>query len=146
MKRRRRVQMPAECWVIGLTALLAAGPFPPQALAKESSADIRSILSQYCFECHGNDLAEGRIDLEEMSGNSDFGRRFKDWEKVDRVLRERKMPPEKMPQPSDPERKAVVQTVSSELNRFIEQHAGRPGASRRSGGSRAQSTRILSRT
>ena len=43
------------------------------------------------------------------------------------MLRERKMPPKKMPQPSDSERKAVIQTVANELNRFIEQHAGDPG-------------------
>ena len=113
--------------MFALVAGLEAGAVSTEALATESGADIRPVLSEYCFECHGNDSAEGRINLEEMTGTSDFGRRFQDWEKVTRVLRERKMPPKKMPQPSDSKRKAVIQTVSNELSRFIEQHAGDPG-------------------
>jgi Protein of unknown function (DUF1592)/Protein of unknown function (DUF1588)/Protein of unknown function (DUF1585)/Protein of unknown function (DUF1587)/Protein of unknown function (DUF1595) len=122
-----RTSLKCACWVIGFTAGLAARPVPNQALAKESGSDIRPILSHYCFECHGKDLTEGQINLEEMTGTSDFGRRFKDWEKVDRMLRGRKMPPKKMPQPSDSERTAVIQTVANELDRFITQHAGDPG-------------------
>ena len=122
-----RISLQGACRVFALVAGLEAGAVSTEALATESGADIRPVLSEYCFECHGNDSAEGRINLEEMTGTSDFGRRFQDWEKVNRVLRERKMPPKKMPQPSDSKRKAVIQTVSNELGRFIEQHAGDPG-------------------
>ena len=45
------------------------------------------------MDCHGGGLAEARIDLEAMTEAPDFGRGFKDWEKVVRMVRERKMPP-----------------------------------------------------
>ena len=71
--------------------------------------------------------AEARVDLEAMADGPDFGRGFKDWEKVVRVLRERKMPPKAVPQPSDPQREAVVRAVEAGLRRFIEEHQGDPG-------------------
>jgi hypothetical protein len=52
--------------VIGFTVGLTAGAIPTEAWARESGSDIRLMLSQYCFECHDNDLAEGRINLEDL--------------------------------------------------------------------------------
>src|SRR4051812_19328745 len=62
-----------------------------------------------------------------MADAPEFGRRFKDWEKVVRVLRERKMPPEGEPQPSGPQREEAVRDVEAGLRRFVEEHQGDPG-------------------
>ncbi|MCZ6698582.1 MAG: DUF1592 domain-containing protein [Planctomycetota bacterium] len=114
-------------WLICLMVSLAVGLFPPRASGDESGNGLEPMLRQYCFDCHGNDLAEARVNIEKMTGASDFGRSFKDWEKAIRMLRARKMPPEDMPQPSDSQRKAIIQAIDGGLGRFIEQHAGDPG-------------------
>ena len=62
-----------------------------------------------------------------MADAPEFGRRFQVWEKVVRVLRERKMPPEGEPQPNGPLREQAIRDVEAELRRFIEEHQGDPG-------------------
>ncbi len=119
---------PTQRRFLGLCAL-AATLAAPAARASGDGPDVRlqTVLSEYCWDCHGGESAEARIDLEEMADASDFGRAFKDWEKVVRVLRERKMPPKKMPQPDDSQRDAVIEAVETGLGRFIERNAGDPG-------------------
>ena len=89
--------------------------------------ETQAFLRRYCFDCHGNDLAEAGVNLEKMTGTPDLGRSFKDWENVIRMLRERKMPPEYMPQPGTSQRKAIIQAIDGRLGRYIEQHEGDPG-------------------
>lgn len=109
-----------------LLALLAALA-PRTALASESGPPLRPLLREYCFDCHGNDLAEARLNLEEMTAAADFGKRFKEWEKVVAMVRGRKMPPDTMPQPDDAQRETVIRSVETELARFIDEHEGDPG-------------------
>jgi hypothetical protein len=119
---------PTQRWFLGLCAL-AATLAAPAARASGDGPDVRlqALLKQYCWDCHGGDSPETSLDLEDMAGASDFGRAFKDWEKVVRVLRERKMPPKKMPQPDDSRRNAVIEAVETGLGRFIQRNAGDPG-------------------
>lgn len=86
--------------------LLAVAP-PFGAGADEPGAALRPLVRKYCLECHGGDQPEAGVDLEAMTDAPEFGRRFKDWEKVVRVLRERKMPPEGEPQPGGLQREGV---------------------------------------
>jgi hypothetical protein len=90
-------------------------------------AEARAVLREYCFDCHASEVAEAHVNLEQMTGSPDFGLQFKDWEKVGRMLRERRMPPEDMPQPDDSQRTSVIQAVDARLRRFIEANAGDPG-------------------
>jgi len=85
------------------------------------------LLTQYCTDCHGKDLAEARINLEQMTAEVDFGRAFRDWEKVIRMLRQGKMPPKDAPQPTTAERTAAAAAVESGLTAYIAKNAGDPG-------------------
>jgi hypothetical protein len=62
-----------------------------------------------------------------MADAPEFGRRFKNWEKVVQVVRERKMPPEDEPQPSRRQRDEIIKDVETGLHRFIDEHEGDPG-------------------
>jgi hypothetical protein len=93
----------------------------------EPASGLRSLLGEYCIDCHGSFQAEARIDLQAMTAVPDFGRNFKVWEKVVRVLRGRKMPPKDMPQPSVEQREAIARAIRAGLDRFSEEHAGDPG-------------------
>jgi hypothetical protein len=79
------------------------------------------------LECHGGKEPEAGIDLKAMADAPEFGRRFKDWEKVVRVLRERKMPPDGELQPTNAQREGAVRVVEAGLRRFVEEHQGDPG-------------------
>ena len=114
-------------WRVGLVFGLLAVAFPFRAGADEPGAGLRPLVREYCLECHGGDEPEAGVDLKAMADAPEFGRRFKDWEKVVRVLRERKMPPEGEPQPSGPQREEAVRDVEAGLRRFIEEHQGDPG-------------------
>jgi hypothetical protein len=107
----------------GLLVGLLATPAP----GEDAAPTLPSILRQYCFDCHGSDLAEAGLNLEEMTGTADRGRHFKDWENVVAMLRQRKMPPKDMPQLAEAQRRAVIATVERDLARFIDEHAGDPG-------------------
>ncbi len=106
--------------------LLAVG-FAVGAGAEEPGGGLLPLVGKYCVECHGGDEPEARLDLGVLAKAPAFGRRFKDWEKVVRVLRERKMPPEGEPQPSVVQRDAAVRDIEAGLRRFIEEHQGDPG-------------------
>ena len=43
----------------------------------------------------------GGLNLEQLTAKSSIGEKFQHWEKVATALEEKRMPPEKMPQPSD---------------------------------------------
>jgi Protein of unknown function (DUF1592)/Protein of unknown function (DUF1588)/Protein of unknown function (DUF1587)/Protein of unknown function (DUF1585)/Protein of unknown function (DUF1595) len=114
-------------WRGGLVLGLLAVACRASSGADGPGAGLRPVLREYCLDCHGGGQAEAGVDLGAMTNAPDFGRRFKDWEKVARVLRERKMPPEDEPQPSGPQREEVVRGVEAGLRRFIEEHQGDPG-------------------
>jgi hypothetical protein len=109
--------------ILGLLAV----PFPCRARVDEPDPRLRPLVREYCLECHGGDEPEAGINLEAMADAPDLGRRFKLWERVVRVLRERKMPPEGEPQPSDSRRAEAVRDVEAGLRRYIEEHEGDPG-------------------
>ncbi|MCA1685701.1 MAG: DUF1592 domain-containing protein, partial [Planctomycetia bacterium] len=119
---------PTQRWFLGLCALAATLAAPAaRASGDGPDAQFQAFLKRYCCDCHGGDSSEARLDLEDMADAPDFGRAFKDWEKVVRVLRERKMPPRKRPQPDDPQRGSAIGAVEAGLGRFIERNAGDPG-------------------
>src|SRR6185312_2378180 len=109
-----------------VVALLAC-QFPLRAEADEPGARLRPLVQEYCLGCHDADEPEAGLDLAAMTDQPEFGRRFKDWEKVVRVLRERKMPPEDEPQPNRRHREQAVRDIEEGLRRFIEEHQGDPG-------------------
>ena len=116
-------------WRVGLVLGLLAVPSPFRAGADEPGAGLRPLLREYCLDCHGGGLAEARIDLEAMTDAPDFGRGFKDWEKVVRMLRERKMPP-KADAAAERARsgRRSSKAVEAGLRRFVEEHQGDPGS------------------
>ena len=104
-----------------IAAIAAAAP------RQASPGRAAGILQQFCFDCHNNEEAEARINLEKMTAAADYGTDFKSWEKVARMLRDGKMPPPDAAQPSLSQRQAVVRAIESGMDRFVREHAGDPG-------------------
>lgn len=83
-------------------------------------------FTQYCVSCHGKSATAG-INLEQLTANPAVGDNFAKWQKVAAVLEEKRMPPAKMPQPTDAERSAAAQWVRASLRDYAQKHAGEPG-------------------
>ena len=63
-------------WRFGVVVGLLAGLMPIPAPGEGPGPRLRPLLQRYCFECHGDEFAEARINLEQMAGEPDFGRSF----------------------------------------------------------------------
>lgn len=97
--------------------------------AAEGSSFARStgLLRQFCFECHGSELVEGRLNLEQLTTEPSFNSNFRDWMRIAKALAQKKMPPKDMPQPNDIQRQEIISGIQSELQRVARQDAGTPG-------------------
>lgn len=96
------------------------------ALMVGAEAPSVPVLRQFCFQCHGK-AAMGGLSLEKLSAQPSMGESFQHWEKVAAALEGKRMPPAKMPQPSDAERGLVVNWIRTSLKDYATKNAGDPG-------------------
>lgn len=85
-----------------------------------------ATVQRYCVQCHGK-AAQGGVNLEKMLAEPTVGAGFRAWQKAVAALEQKRMPPPKMPQPSDEERRQAAQSIRSQLAAFAKLHDGEPG-------------------
>jgi hypothetical protein len=103
---------------------------PTKALVKAERELVQAAaptLQQFCFDCHGDKKAKAQINLERMAAQPDLAGLFRNWEKVISMLEKNEMPPEEKPQPSDVERRKLINSIRLSLDLFIRDQAGDPG-------------------
>ncbi|MDB6039513.1 MAG: Protein of unknown function (DUF1587)/Protein of unknown function (DUF1592)/Protein of unknown [Verrucomicrobiales bacterium] len=71
-------------------------------------SEVHPLLEKYCFKCHAGEKIKGGVDLSKYHAELDIQRDPKTWQTVLRQVREREMPPENKPQPTDEERQLLV--------------------------------------
>ena len=84
--------------------------------AQEVASDTNTFLTTFCFQCHGEQPDEG---LHSLSGLNDLSKDSgsrEHWEKVFRQVKSRAMPPIDAAQPTEEERKTVVQALDEMLS------------------------------
>ncbi len=69
----------------------------------------------------------GGVNLQKLVTENSIANGFRHWEKVATALEQKRMPPEKMPQPTDAERLQAVTWIRSELSTYAKKHDGDPG-------------------
>ncbi len=69
----------------------------------------------------------GGLNLKHLTGQTSMAEGFQHWEKVASALEQKLMPPAKMPQPSDEQRKQAVTWIRTKLNEAALKSAGDPG-------------------
>src|SRR4051794_3739744 len=110
------------------SSLILLGTFSSSLFAAPSPLpQPPQTFKQYCAGCHGGKAATAGIDLEQLTPNPSIAANFAKWQKVQAVLEEKRMPPAKMPQPSDAERAAAAGWVKSNLQDYAVKHDGDPG-------------------
>jgi len=103
--------------------------FAPALLLSAAMAAAEAptpLLRQYCFSCHGK-AAMGGLSLEKLTSQPSFGEGFQHWEKVAAAIETKRMPPAKLPQPTDAERTRVVSWIRASLKDYAAKNAGDPG-------------------
>jgi hypothetical protein len=109
-----RLFVQIACGILFLESLCAA---PAQKSGAPSSfdKDIKPLLQQFCYDCHGNGRHKGDLALDSYT-DLDAIRKARDkWELVMRNVRSGEMPPPEKPQPSEEQRQLVANWVESEL-------------------------------
>ena len=104
-----------------LACLVAAA-----ALRAADASIAHNTFKQYCFGCHSR-AAMGGVSLEKLLASASVGDNFAAWQKVIGVLEQKRMPPPKMPSPSDAQRQAAAEWIRAELKSYAAKHAGDPG-------------------
>jgi hypothetical protein len=74
---------------------------------------IRPVLSQYCFDCHGDGAKKGDIAFDELK-TDDAILNHELWSKVLRNVRAGIMPPQKKPHPAPEDRKKLEEWIKYE--------------------------------
>ena len=106
---------------------LILAPNAPTARADGQFARAVPVLASFCFDCHGQQHAEAKINLERLAASPDLAKNFRIWRKVAEMLEQQKMPPDSADQPPEAQRQRLIKLVRGQLRRAAHQHADDPG-------------------
>ena len=76
---------------------------------------IRPVMSQYCIQCHGPEKQKGNIRLDELNWDIMNGPDAEGWHTVLDQINAGEMPPEGKSQPTDEERRRLVNWITEGL-------------------------------
>ncbi|MCS5540686.1 MAG: DUF1587 domain-containing protein, partial [Roseibacillus sp.] len=79
--------------------------------------DVRPVLQQHCFACHGPEKQKGKIRLDQLDPDMVNGNAAETWHDALNMLNRGEMPPEDEPQLSAVERRGLVGWLTGELRR-----------------------------
>lgn len=80
---------------------------------------IGPFLREHCLDCHGTDQSRGDTTLDSLTGEFASNNEPELWERVLEQLASGEMPPEEADQPTDADRKRVIEWIESGLRDFI---------------------------
>ena len=107
----QRGLMAAAVWLVWFVYPVAqAAEVDPTKLEDQATR----VLGRYCVSCHGPDKQEGEVRLGALETIDAVDRQAL-FGKVQKVVKRGDMPPEKAKQPSDAERKVLLQWLNSQL-------------------------------
>lgn len=88
-----------------LAMLLVPASDPPAPV----DPDVGRFLTRHCIECHSAPEPEARLDLERIATDlSTLSGSTRTWRKIQKVLRDREMPPEDEPRPDPGELQRIL--------------------------------------
>jgi hypothetical protein len=83
--------------------------------AGEFETKIKPFFEANCIDCHGPNKSKGKVTLHTLNGDLSVGENTERWEKILDMLKSGEMPPDDEPQPSDADRKVVVDWIDAGL-------------------------------
>lgn len=98
--------------------VFAYEPLPATASEVDFSKHVKAFFSNYCYECHSNEKQKADVNLQVFQTAPEMYQQRRFWSAVRDMLEKREMPPSKKPQPTEADRKMLVQFVDQELEKF----------------------------
>jgi mono/diheme cytochrome c family protein len=89
-------------------ALVAKGPAAAELLNQRFATQIKPLMTQYCFTCHGNGKHKGDVTLDKYATWKDVQADKQTWTTVMDVLSQGIMPPEEKPQPAKKDKELIA--------------------------------------
>jgi mono/diheme cytochrome c family protein len=119
MRNRRREIGRLRFMAALFLALGAAGAGWHDAQAQEGradyTADIRPVLAEHCFACHGEKKQKGDLRLDTLAPSFEGMEEQETWDKVREALAAHEMPPEDEKQPDDGQRARITGWIEAQL-------------------------------
>lgn len=88
---------------------------------------VGPFLAKYCNDCHSGDEPEGGVDFAQFQKSSNIQKDFDLWEKAQRLIQEKQMPPVDSVQPTGEEVIAILDALGLELSTFDCSSTKHPG-------------------
>ncbi|MCA9178615.1 MAG: DUF1592 domain-containing protein [Planctomycetales bacterium] len=88
---------------------------------------IAPFLKEHCLGCHGDKEPEGGLSFTKYRDSAHIQTDFAVWEKVQRLLLERQMPPPDAKRPTEPQLQQVLAAIDYELGQFDCRGVRQPG-------------------
>jgi hypothetical protein len=98
--------------LVGLVACALSGGI---VVAEEWPDDLESFFKSRCFDCHGENLTEGGLNLRNLSRDLTEAKRVHYWTLIHDRINAREMPPKQAEQPSDAAREKAVESLAALL-------------------------------
>ena len=94
--------------LLALLLSLLAVDAQAEELAPRFATKVQPLLKRYCHGCHGGSDPQADIDLARFAEYPQVLDEMRLWKQVHDALRNREMPPEDKPQPTDDERELLT--------------------------------------
>jgi hypothetical protein len=109
-----------RCSTLGVAAwsiawLISAGPVGAADPIPDDLSEIQPFLDRYCTDCHSGDKADGGLNFKSYADVAALHADRRTWQRVYDRIRVKAMPPEDSDQPTDEERKVVVDWLDKTL-------------------------------
>jgi len=103
--------------LIALLLVLAAGTSTRADNLNQRFKDaVQPLLARYCFDCHSDDYAEADLSLEQFKSAPEVRDERARWLRVQNQLQASSMPPDDAEQPSEAERKLLLEWIDQTIN------------------------------
>jgi mono/diheme cytochrome c family protein len=123
-----RIALAVAFALAGTLSIGARPPRPPEGdLERRFTGTVRPFLETYCIACHGGQNPAAQLDLRTYSSMSAMARDFPRWTLALEKLTAKEMPPQVARQPSDEDRRAVIEWIAAMRTHEMRRNAGDPG-------------------
>jgi hypothetical protein len=103
------------CGILALLLGASGGVAAEVAGAAQFHKDIQPILTEYCFDCHGDGEKKGGVAFDEFTSDQSILTNRDLWWNALKYMRAGIMPPNKKPKPTDAEKKVLAKWIKTEV-------------------------------
>ena len=105
----------------------SAAPASADDLVQRYVNDVQPLLKTYCYSCHSGSSPAAKLDLTAFDTTGNVVAAFDVRERLHGRLDRREMPPRSAAQPTDAERRTIIDWFAALQQREAERNAGDPG-------------------